>query len=159
MRFNNKISKISQIYTRKTKTFKIFWIFFLGKGQNFIDEKNIHLFTGSGTFHLHACNSISHAHISYAHIKFHMSLIHWIKGESIILCPSLTTMCRVDMPMNENLKSKRRSNLHTLFLSFWSSKNICSPTPNTSNIKIFLIKEWGNMGAWCKGFTVPWWVN
>jgi hypothetical protein len=39
--------------------------------------------------------------------------------------------------MSEHLRSRRRSNTHTLFVYYWSSKKVCSPSPRVSNLAKF----------------------
>jgi hypothetical protein len=39
---------------------------------------------------------------------------------------------KVNSPVSKHLRSQTRLNLHTLFLWFWSSKNICSSSPSAS---------------------------
>ncbi len=61
---------------------------------------------------------------------------------------------KVDRLMTKHRRTQRRLNLHTLFLSFWSSNNICNLrliTSNIVNIAQFgkgMVKIWG---VWCKG--------
>ncbi len=40
---------------------------------------------------------------------------------------------RVDRLVSDHLRTQRRSNAHTLFLCFSSSKSICSSSPEASN--------------------------
>jgi hypothetical protein len=56
--------------------------------------------------------------------------------------------------VSKHLGTQRRLNPCTLFLCFWSSKNICSPSPSTSNIKKIaqFHKRMGKIwGVWWKG--------
>jgi hypothetical protein len=60
---------------------------------------------------------------------------------------------KVDSPVSKYLRSQKRLNPHTLFLWFWSSKNICSSSPNASKAaKISQFsKGMGKIwGVWCK---------
>jgi hypothetical protein len=50
----------------------------------------------------------------------------------------------------EHLRTQKRLNLHTLFLCFWSSKNICSLPPSTSSmVKIAQIEKGIRKDAEC----------
>jgi hypothetical protein len=55
----------------------------------------------------------------------------------------LKTGSRVDKPVSEHLRTQRRLNPHTLFLCFWSPKNICSPPPTASNMAIYFFPQFG----------------
>ncbi len=60
----------------------------------------------------------------------------------------------IDRSMTKHRRTRRRLNLHTLFLSFKSSNNICSLpliASNIVNVVQFgkgMVKIWG---VWCKG--------
>ncbi len=43
-------------------------------------------------------------------------------------------LLRVDRLVNKHFRHQKRLNLHTLFLCFGNSKNICNPSPSTSNV-------------------------
>jgi len=65
----------------------------------------------------------------------------------------LKTGSRVDKPVSEHLRTRRRLNPHTLFLCFWSSKNICSPPRTASNMANFFFSIW-----WRNGENIECWV-
>jgi hypothetical protein len=62
-------------------------------------------------------------------------------------------MGRVDRLVNEHIGTQRKLNPHTLFLCFWSSKNIYNPPLSVSNatknvqFNKRMRKIWG---VWCK---------
>jgi len=60
----------------------------------------------------------------------------------------------IDKSVSEHLRTQMRFNSHKLFLLFWSSKNMFSPSANTPNVaKISQFsKEMGKIwDVWCKG--------
>jgi hypothetical protein len=62
----------------------------------------------------------------------------------------------------KHLRIQRKSHLHTLFLCFLSSMNICNPPPSASKAAKFtkFDKEWARYGVFgLRGFCVRWWVN
>jgi hypothetical protein len=76
--------------------------------------------------------------------------------------PTLTLKkkpCRVDRPVSERLIREFKLNPHTLFLRFWSWKNISSPPPKASRSpkSLNFIKEGGKLWG-VRGFNVWWWV-
>jgi hypothetical protein len=62
-------------------------------------------------------------------------------------------MGRVDKVVNEHIGTQTKSHPHTLFLCFWSSKNIYNPPPNVSNAtkNVQFNKKMGQIwDVWCK---------
>jgi hypothetical protein len=57
----------------------------------------------------------------------------------------------IDKSVNKHLETQRRLNFHTLFIFFSSSKNICNPSPSTSDvIKITQFNKEKIWSVWCK---------
>jgi hypothetical protein len=69
----------------------------------------------------------------------------------------LKTGSRVDKPVSEHLRTQRRSNPHTLFLRFWSSKSICSPPPLLPTWQILFFSIWQRNGENIECWV--WWAS
>jgi len=69
-------------------------------------------------------------------------------------------MYGIDNPAKEHLRTQKRLKLHTLFLCFWNSRNICSLPPSTSNmVKIAQIEKGIRKDVECLVLKVQCWTS
>ncbi len=70
------------------------------------------------------------------------NLVDYVVKSDSSLMPDTLGACMMDMSMSKHINIRRRSDPHTLFLCFESSKNICSSLRSASNvIKIVQFSE------------------